>query len=66
MLHGSPIFLPLLFIFRHVAEHRIHLRSEIKKNNFPLLEEFSYFSVKYKLGAGACFELNKVSAAKLH
>lgn len=37
-----------------------------KKEQFSFASRISYFSVKYKLGAGACFELNKVSAAKLY
>lgn len=49
------LVLSLLFSFRHVAEHMIHPRSELKKEQFSFANGISYFSIKYKLGIGVCF-----------
>lgn len=55
MLHYSLMLLSFLFSFRHIAEHSLHLRSEIKKEQFFFANGRIYFSVKCKLGIGACF-----------
>lgn len=48
--------LSFLFSFRHVAEHMIYPRSEVKKKKkFCFANEISYFSIKYKLGIYVCF-----------
>lgn len=62
------MLLSFLLIFRHVAEPDISDTFQIRdeKERFSFANGIIYFSVKYKLGIGARFELNKVSSAKLY
>lgn len=51
------IVLSFLFSFRHAAEHVIHPRSEIQKEQFSFANGICYFGIECKLGIGVCFLL---------
>lgn len=60
--------LSFLFSLRHAAEHVIHPRPEIQKEQFSSANGIGYFSIECKLGIGVCFlwKINKVHSEKLH